>query len=154
MKRALLRRTEMGDAGTFGMLQLEGAEKPLHTIELPARDNAAGISSIPAGVYRCSWTFSNRFQRMMYQVMDVPDRTGIRFHAANLAGDVDKGFKSELNGCIAPGIKRQDFDGQPGIGASVKALQRLEEWGAGEDFDLAVVDEYLEAGKPETQPVA
>ena len=64
------------------------------TLELPWRDNKKDVSCIPTGEYELAWTFSSRFQKNTWQLMNVPARTGIRIHSANLA--------SELQGCIAP----------------------------------------------------
>lgn len=146
MKRLKLIRTEMGAFGTFGRMEIAG--ETFVTGELPAKDNAAMISSIPAGVYRCRRTMSNRFKRMLYEVLNVPGRTGIRFHSANHMGDVARGLKCELNGCIALGTTKAIVNGQMGIGGSRVAMDRFDELLAGADFELEIVDEYLEAGKP------
>jgi hypothetical protein len=74
-----------------------------HSLELAYRDNRVGVSSIPAATYQCKMTFSQRFQKPLYLVIDVPNRVGIRFHAANYAGDRKLNQKSELEGCIALG---------------------------------------------------
>lgn len=142
----------MTDAGTFGVLQIEGQE--FVTGELPWRDNAAEISSIPAGTYTCKRTFSNRFQREMYQVMDVPGRTGVRFHPANLVGDKSKGFKAEVNGCVALGTGRGIIDRQEAVTGSRTAIKNFEDLLDGEEFELAIVDEYLEAGAPSEPSIA
>lgn len=150
MRTALLRRTHMGDTGTFGVLEFEGEK--FQTGELPARGNAHDVSSIPAGVYTCRWTLSNRFKRETYQVLDVPGRTGVRFHPANLMGDTTKGLKSELNGCIALGYARGPvtIEGhvQEGVLSSRAATAKFEKMLGGQDFQLAIIDEYLEAGAP------
>ena len=146
MITATLRRTKMGDSGTFGVLEVLG-----HTFltgELPWRDNAQEISSIPAGAYVCQWTPSNRFKRETYQVMDVPGRTGVRFHPANLMGDSSLGYKAELNGCVALGSAMGVVDGQEAITGSRAAIKQFEELLAGQSFRLEISDEYLEAGEP------
>lgn len=146
MKTVTLRRTEMGDAGTFGVLEIDGEE--FVTGELPDRDNAPEISCIPAGVYLCKWTPSNRLKRDTYQVMNVPGRTGIRFHPANLVGDVSKGFSAEVNGCIALGGTLGVIGGQKAVAGSKVATQRFEDLMGGDDFTLEIIDEYLETGEP------
>lgn len=65
-----------------------------HTLERPWKDNETDISCIPVGVYRLAFTYSPRFERYMLEITDVPDRTGIRVHSANVV--------YELDGCIAP----------------------------------------------------
>lgn len=152
MITAVLRRTETGDTGTFGHLDIDG--HVFVTGELPDRKNIAGISSIPAGTYLCKWQFSPKFQRNVYHLQDVPGRTYVEIHPANLFGDKAKGFKCELNGCIAIGTDRGTIDGQAAIVSSRKAVAELEALMKGEDFELQIIDEYLEAGAPAAASVA
>ncbi len=146
MKTATLTRTETGDTGTFGFLEIDGQRWA--TGELPDRGNAEGISSIPAGTYLCQWAWSPKFKRNVYHVQDVPGRTAIEIHPANWMGDASKGLKCELNGCIALGKTRAVISGQLGVASSVTAVGEFESFLGGEDFELTVVDEYLEAGAP------
>jgi hypothetical protein len=55
-------------------------------------------TAIPRGTYEVKITFSNRFQKPMIQLMNVPTHTGIRCHGANNA--------EQLQGCIAVGSVR------------------------------------------------
>lgn len=148
MKTVTIVRSETGDAGTFGNLSVDGHS--FVTGELPDFDNAPEISNIPAGKYRCRWTFSNRLQRETYQVLDVRGRTGIRFHAANLMGDESKGLKAEVLGCIALGSARGDVAGQPGITGSKAAIKAFEDLMGRDDFELHIINEYQETGAPST----
>lgn len=66
----LIRRTKDGKA-VRGRLRFEGQE--IATLE-----NADYI--IPVGVYAISVTWSPRFKRMLPLVVQVPGRSGIRFH--------------------------------------------------------------------------
>lgn len=78
----LIRRTKDGKA-VRGCLRFEGQE--IATLE-----NADYI--IPVGIYAISVTWSPRFKRMLPLVMQVPGRSGIRFH---------RGTKPEHSkGCI------------------------------------------------------
>ena len=78
----LIRRTKDGKA-VRGCLRLEGQE--IATLE-----NADYI--IPVGIYEVRVTYSPRFKRMLPLVMQVPGRSGIRFH---------RGTKPEHSkGCI------------------------------------------------------
>ena len=70
------------------------------------------------------WSMSNRFKRMMWEVLDVPDRAGIRIHSGNYAGD----RLSDSEGCILPVQQWSDINGDgvvDGTG-SKKALEELE----------------------------
>lgn len=57
-----------------------------------------GKTAIPSGEYFLIIDFSNRFQRDLPHILDVPDFTGIRIHSGN----------TELNteGCLLPGKGR------------------------------------------------
>lgn len=115
------------------------AELSLFSGELPYRDNKRNVSCIPSGVYTCQWNWSPRFNRLTYEILNVPGRTGIRFHPANFFGDVAKGFKSELNGCVALG-ERVGFDrGQRCLFLSRKAITRFEQRMGGKPFLLDIL---------------
>jgi len=66
------------------------------TLELPWKDNEHEISCIPAGMYTLKQA-NLPINGECYQIVDVPNRSDILIHSANLV--------SELRGCIAPGIK-------------------------------------------------
>lgn len=57
-----------------------------------------GKTAIPRGIYKLITSFSNRFQRVLPQVLDVPGFEGIRFHGGNAAED--------SSGCILIGKVR------------------------------------------------
>lgn len=102
MHTVIIEREKSCDEGTFGTLIIEGITWCCFTGELPWRDNAIGKSCIPIGTYECVWHKSPKFG-WCYRVKNVPGRSHILIHAANFMGDRSKGFKSELNGCIALG---------------------------------------------------
>ncbi len=133
----LLRRTESSDHGTFGVLSFPGFS--CFSGELRDFNNAPNLSCIPTGVYNCSWTYSERFKRMMYLVKNVPNRGGIRIHSANFMGDDSKGFKRQLNGCIALGEKIGQIEGQKALLLSKPMVRRFETLMAGNDFILEIV---------------
>lgn len=145
MKKVTLRRTQMGDAGTFGVLEVDG--KQFVTGELPWRDNHTGVSCVPAGTYQVKWDPSPKFG-FKYELFGVPHRTAILIHAANHMGDVSKGLKSELNGCIALGTGTVVLDNQKAVTGSRKAVAEFEELMGGQLFEITILDEYLETGKP------
>ncbi len=136
--RAVLTRLESSDQGTFGKIQ--AGRITLFTGELPWRENLPGISCIPEGLYECIWTYSPRFKRHLYLVGEVPLRTGIRKHSANLMGDKSKGFKCQLNGCIALGERLGWIDGQKAVLLSAPAMRRFETYMDRKAFELEVVN--------------
>ncbi len=50
---------------------------------------------------------------------EAPNRSHILIHPANLAGDVEKGFVSQLEGCFAPGADIVTFRKGDKVGAHV-----------------------------------
>jgi len=104
--------------GTFGAL----IQKPFGinqtvecTLEPPWIDNIRNISCIPEGTYTATLTRSNRFKRDLYELHDVPGRSGIRIHNGNLAGDTSMGYRSDSGGCILLGVMFDYVYGQLGV---------------------------------------
>jgi hypothetical protein len=46
-----------------------------------------GQTAIPAGTYRVAATMSNRFKKVMVQILDVPGFEGVRIHQGSSAAD-------------------------------------------------------------------
>lgn len=142
MPEAVLMRIESTDEGTFGLLAF-GPHR-LRSLELPWRGNRRQRSCIPQGRYRCRMVTSPKFGRV-YQVQDVPGRSAIFIHSANLAGDVDQGWDSQLHGCIAPfqtpgRLRNTAGEWQRAGLVSRPAVTRLVAWAGGAEFDLLVKD--------------
>lgn len=138
MKKVILQRKESSDHGTFGKIFV--GEHVFFTGELPWRENRANVSCIPAGVYQCYWTPSPAFRRKLYIVSDVKNRSGVRMHSANLMGDREKGFLSQLNGCISLGEKLGFLDGQKALLLSMPAMRKFEKLLNYEPFELEIRD--------------
>lgn len=154
MKTLLMVRTETGDEGTFSGCVGEGGFY-IAMGELPWRDNAHDVSCIPCGEYECVLEGPHVYGGDaidVYRLAGVPGRTGVLIHPANWCGDVAKGWKSELEGCLAPGLDlgalrtklagRGVFE-QRGVLNSKTALNTLIGW-AGERFRLKIVSECEE----------
>jgi len=86
-------RLEEGIDGTFGVLKVN---KYVYcaTLEPSDRENQRNVSSIPAQQYQCARIQSVRYGDT-FQVMDVPGRSHILFHAGNRVRDTQ--------GCILLG---------------------------------------------------
>lgn len=141
MMKATLTRITESSQGTFGIIEFGNSK--LFTLELPDRGNARMVARILSGTYECKWVFSPRFRRNTYLLYNVPGRDAIRIHSANFAGDVNEGWVSQLNGCIAPALKIGQLKNQYGnmqqAGLlSAPAVRQLESWGNKMPFILEV----------------
>ena len=99
-----------------------------YTLERPWLDNAPNVSCIPDGVYECK-PFSGVKFKDVVEVTEVPGRSYILFHAANLP--------NEIQGCIAPGLKCHFDNDYARVWESRTALKKLFDT-AGRDFCLHV----------------
>lgn len=135
--KATLCRLSTSDQGTFGKLTINNFV--WFTGELPWQNNRSNLSCVPKGLYFCSWTYSQRFKRMMYLINNVPSRSGIRIHSANLMGDDTKGWKRQLNGCLSLGERLGTIEGQKALLLSKPAVRRFEEVMEGKSFTLEII---------------
>jgi hypothetical protein len=133
---ATLTRFETSDEGTKGILQAGGFTS--RTLELPWRDNRKGRSCIPPGRYLCQLRHSRL--GIVYGLSGVPGRAGILIHAGSLAGDVDKGHKSHVEGCILLGKYFGKISGQQAILVSKPTVREFQEYMNGQCFWLEVID--------------
>lgn len=139
MLHAQLTRFSTSDSGTKGILTFEGGFS-CKTLELPWRNNKTKVSCIPTGTYKCSLYPSSKFG-LVYNIEDVPSRSAILLHTGNFAGDVKKGLKSDVEGCILVGMKFGVLSGQEAILDSRKAKLALMEFTDNEEFELTILDE-------------
>lgn len=134
MKQAKLFRTKDDQTQTIGYITCEDFKAD--TLELPFINNTPMISCVPAGIYPVKWTYSQRHGKYMYQIIDVPYRTGIRFDVANKA--------SQLKGCVAIGNEYRDIDGngQLDILNSQTTNDAFNAFFNKEDFQLTIIDNF------------
>jgi hypothetical protein len=98
--RLTLTRVERSANATLGDLDIDGTFF-CYTLEDPVRPEGIkipGVTAIPAGVYPVQITWSPRFKTYMPLLVGVPNFSGIRIHAGNLA--------SHSDGCILVGYER------------------------------------------------
>lgn len=130
MEIKLIRRCITG-AFTEGDLFVDGAFQ-CYTLEDAFRgdgEKIAGKTAIPAGRYKVIVNHSNRFNRLMPLLLDVPHFEGIRIHSGNTPEQTD--------GCILVGEDRTKPDDGI-IGSSKKAYDKL----------FAKIVEAIEHGQP------
>lgn len=139
--RLVLTRFASSDQGTPGVLA--GPEGVIcRMMELPWRDNARGLSCIPAGLYRVEYleqSASGKY-RDVYHVLDVPERAGILIHPGNWAGARDRGWRTDSWGCLLPAHKHGRLAGQAAGLASRSGLASLHEATGRRGFDLEIVE--------------
>ena len=95
-----LRRMWYTEKSTSGMLIIDGVTE-CFTLEDVARPDGVkldGITCIQPGEYIVTIDFSDRFQKDMPRLINVPFFSGIRIHAGNVAADT--------HGCILVGTDR------------------------------------------------
>ena len=127
MKTIFLKRVSHMEKATFGVFIYKAIPFAV-SLELPWRDNQINISCIPEGTY----TLSKRDDRDAYEFHDVPGRTYIQLHLANLT--------AELEGCVAPGLSFEPFDGKIAVRGSKSAFRALESILDGEkNFRLKII---------------
>lgn len=129
-----IKRTYGKDQTTGDLSALNnGATFACKTLELKWLNNEKNVSCIPAGSYLCKKTFSPKFLKFTYEILNVPNRSGIRIHSANKS--------SELLGCIALGSSYQDInnDGLTDIIVSRDTVKSFEQFMQDKDFTLIII---------------
>lgn len=125
-------RVEGTDEGTLGVLTVDGKYMGM-TLEPEDRQNQQNVSCIPAGRYVCLRVVSPRFGET-FEVLDVPGRSHILFHAGNTEDDT--------HGCFLLGATAGRLRGNRAVLNSGKTFRRFLELTASvERFDLLIVDE-------------
>ena len=140
-RTALLLRDPSTDHGTLGRLLCGDGALVVHTMEPPWRDNARGLSCIPAGEYTVVAHDSPRFGRC-YLVTGTAPRTHILVHSGNVGGDVEQGLHTHTQGCLLPGLRRGWLtvrgQRQRAVLASRTAVRHLMQWAGGVPWRLEI----------------
>lgn len=94
-----------------GVLLIDGVPSCC-TLELPWKGNIRQVSCIPVGDYQVKKTIARKTNGGLlipetFEVMDVPDRSGILFHVGNTPADT--------NGCILLGDSFGYIKGAPAV---------------------------------------
>ena len=106
-------RNMFTDRSTIGELAVDDGFA-CFTLEDPVRVvKIAGETAIPAGTYEVVVSFSNRFKRLLPELLDVPNFKGVRIHSGNVAADTE--------GCLLVGLAK----GEDRVGQSRAAFDAL-----------------------------
>jgi hypothetical protein len=92
-----LNRIFLGSSATIGELYVDG-EHIADTLEdrvRPEGEKVYGKTAIPEGTYEVKLTYSPRFKKILPEILNVPNFSGIRIHSLNKA--------EESEGCIGVG---------------------------------------------------
>lgn len=92
-----LKRTDKQKDCTIGELYVDGKFE-CYTLEDVVRDNGQkvnGATAIPPGKYDLVINFSNRFQKLLPLLLNVPNFEGVRIHTGNTSQDTE--------GCVLVG---------------------------------------------------
>ena len=106
-------RTTFTNRSTIGELYVDDAFECFTLEDIVRPVKVPGMTAIPEGAYVVSVSFSNRFRRLLPEIHNVPNYTGVRIHPGNTDADTE--------GCILVGkTKAKDF-----IGNSRAAFDKL-----------------------------
>jgi len=133
MRQLRLVRVSEYNGATCGVLVIDDCPEFV-TLEDAWRDNERLISCIPQGRYKIKLHRSPKFG-LTYQVMDVPERSHILFHAGNTHKDT--------HGCILLGMQYGRIGSESAILASRSAfLKFMDLMGNTPEAQLIVIDAY------------
>lgn len=112
-----LNRIFLGSSATIGELYVDG-EHIADTLEdrvRPEGEKVYGKTAISEGTYEVKLTYSPRFKKILPEILNVPNFSGIRIHSLNKA--------EESEGCIGVG----EWNGKDTnwISNSRKAFEKL-----------------------------
>ncbi len=132
MKTIIQQRIFEDDTRTLGTWTTDGFN--CVCLELPDNNNHPQTSRIPADTYTVKKTFSPKHNDMRYEIINVPNRTGVRVDIAN--------FPDQLLGCVAIGSAFKDISGDKKLDLinSHKTWDAFNEFMGGEDFTLIIKD--------------
>jgi hypothetical protein len=100
-----LKRKVFTDNSTIGEITIDDVFQCFTLEDMVRPEKIKNKTAIPAGNYEVAVTFSNRFQKLLPLLFNVPNFEGVRIHPGNTAADTE--------GCILVGkSKAKDFVGE------------------------------------------
>lgn len=120
-----LKRNIFNDNNTIGELYGINNEFLCYTLEDKIREvKIPKITAIPYGIYKLDFTYSNRFEKDMIQLLNVKNNNmefeGVRIHSGNTEKDTE--------GCILVGQKVLNKQNNYSIYESKVALKKIEKY--------------------------
>lgn len=115
--------------GKEGFFTLEDTDRGLDSgmsADAVHKIKVSGLTAIPVGRYRLTWSWSPHQQRFTPRIQDVPGYQGILLHVGNYAKDTD--------GCLLAGTQRAHdivTHSQPAIDwlwPRIEAACKTEQW--------------------------
>lgn len=94
VRRWFTENSTIGELYFQGVFQCYVLEDVVRPVKIPKE------TAIPAGRYEVRLTFSERFQRTLPILCEVPGFVGVRIHPGN--------DKDDTEGCLLPGTSRED----------------------------------------------
>lgn len=98
--------------GIFECFTVEDADRKLES----GGTKVQNLTAIPRGKYKVVLSMSNRFKKILPEVLKVPGFSGVRIHSGNSSKDTE--------GCIIVGALNDSMD-DDWVGASKIAMTRL-----------------------------
>ena len=130
----ILKRIEIRETHIIGLLCKDpGQEILCFTLERPWVDNRRNVSCIPGNEFYSLVKYKSQRYGWTLRVEDVPDRTGILFHAGNTVADT--------KGCILPGKQVGKLNGARAVLHSASALSMLRQMEPNGAHTLYIVDD-------------
>lgn len=112
-----LNRIFLGSSATIGELYID-KKYIADTLEdrvRPEGEKVYGKTAIPEGTYEVKLTYSPRFKKILPEILNVPNFSGIRIHTGNSSKDTE--------GCILVGT--WDGEKENWVGSSKIAFDEL-----------------------------
>jgi hypothetical protein len=135
MRALTLRRILTANGACMGVLS--GLPYTVYTLEEAPRGNKTGISCIPAGTYACTphgWELNSPVKKkQVWELKDVPDRTGILIHIGNTTKDTE--------GCILVGMAMTVTQVLSAVADSTIAINHMRKEIGAKAFTITIVDE-------------
>jgi hypothetical protein len=105
MRKIEIQRKIQNSKQTIGICSVYEHQRLLFSclsMERGWHDNQRNISCIPSGEYDVELEYSNKFDKDLWEIKGVKNRSECKFHSAN--------YWYQLNGCIALGQRLMDID--------------------------------------------